>query len=123
MIGLGHSAAGRVGRLVVGQADCAQLMTETGQSPTRPSWLRTPTRMQLLLQREPRTLYLVQDDWVLLFRNPPPQLHLASTDGAGTEASVLVQLVHVEEIDLSHTVVVYTRVAGSLGLLKLGDGK
>ena len=67
-------------------------------------------------------MFLVQDDWVLLFRSPPGQVHLGSSDGAGAEASVVVQLMHAEEVDLSTTVVVYTRTAGTLGLLKLGDG-
>lgn len=79
--------------------------------------------MQLLLQREPRTLYLVQNDWALVFTTPPPQLHLASTDDQPAEVSVVVQLVHADDLDLSQTVVVYTRAAGTLGLLKLGEGE
>lgn len=83
------------------------------------------TKMQLFLQREPRTLYLVQDDWLLLFRKPPPSLHLAPTteESTSAEASVVVQLLSTDEVDLSETVVVYTRISGTLGLFRAAEGE
>lgn len=77
--------------------------------------------LQLLLLRNPRTLVLASQDWVLLFRSPPEQPPASST--TSTDAvSIVVELLPRYEVDLDGAVVLNGRVSGCLGVLSVANG-
>ncbi|GAA5910570.1 hypothetical protein JCM5296_002953 [Sporobolomyces johnsonii] len=74
--------------------------------------------LQLFLIREPRSLFLASNEWVLLMRPPPSP----STDPASTDAlSVVVELLPKDEVDMDAAILLNGRVSGCLGVLAVGN--
>lgn len=71
--------------------------------------------MQLWLFPTPRQLVLSTDHFALVFRPPPPS-EPASPD-------VVVEFLPLPELDFSGAILVNSRVAGCLGVLRVGDGE
>lgn len=71
--------------------------------------------MRLLLSPSPRRLILATESFVLVF-SPPPPAESHSPD-------VVVEFLPAQEFDFDGTVALHSRVAGCLGVLRLGDGK
>ncbi|GAA5965786.1 hypothetical protein JCM21900_004989 [Sporobolomyces salmonicolor] len=73
--------------------------------------------LQLFLIREPRTLVLASNEWVLLVRPPP----LTSPGPASTDAlSVVIELLQKDEVDLDAAILLNGRISGCLGVLAVG---
>ncbi|GJN88599.1 hypothetical protein Rhopal_001565-T1 [Rhodotorula paludigena] len=75
--------------------------------------------LQLWLIRHPtRTLALVSSDWALLFRTPPPP---AAAHDPPADASVVVELLPRDDVDLEVAALLHSRVSGCLGVLSIGN--
>lgn len=70
--------------------------------------------MRLLLSPSPRRLMLATDAFVLVFSPPPAD---------SRAPDVVVEFLPTQEVDYEGTVALHAKVAGCLGVLRLGDGK